>query len=224
MVKLRHEDSSESCCLGVMGRVSVSALAMILSIVSTPAVAHRLNIFVYPEGDRINLESYFSGGAPCQDSQVKVLNKEGEVVADGKTDTEGKWSFNPGSSTGLKVVVEAGEGHRAEYRLTADDYPEGLAENLAEEATASAPVAAETGTETFPAQTAPGGAALSATEVEHIVDKVLERKLAPIRRSMAKAAIHEPGFTEILGGIGYIIGLFGLGAYFMARSKSKNGN
>ncbi len=53
--------------------------------------------------------------------------------------------------------------------------------------------------------------------------KQMSRDLRQIKRELAqiKNAIEEPGPSEILGGIGYIIGMFGISYYWLARNRSK---
>jgi cobalt/nickel transport system permease protein len=62
--------------------------------------------------------------------------------------------------------------------------------------------------------------------VEQMVEKAVDEKLRPLRREVAalRQAAQRPGVTEILGGIGYIIGLMGLALYFKyRRGKCDNG-
>ncbi len=43
--------------------------------------------------------------------------------------------------------------------------------------------------------------------------RLIKREIAVLKESISK-----PGITEIIGGIGYILGLFGIGYYIHARS------
>jgi nickel transport protein len=51
------------------------------------------------------------------------------------------------------------------------------------------------------------------------VEKALDQKLRPLIKMMAESTRAGPSASDIFGGIGYIIGLVGVGAYFNARGK-----
>ena len=53
--------------------------------------------------------------------------------------------------------------------------------------------------------------------VEAVVEGVVKRELEPVKRMLADMSQPGPSVTEILGGIGYIFGLFGVAAYFKSR-------
>ena len=50
-----------------------------------------------------------------------------------------------------------------------------------------------------------------------IVNAALDAKLGPIRRDLAAQVNAGPGIQEIIGGIGWILGLVGIGLYFKGR-------
>jgi len=59
--------------------------------------------------------------------------------------------------------------------------------------------------------------ALSRKDVEAIVDAALDRHLAPLRRALAAGNGAEPSLRDIVGGLGWIMGLVGIGLYFSRR-------
>jgi nickel transport protein len=65
---------------------------------------------------------------------------------------------------------------------------------------------------------------ISESEIEAIVERVVDRKLKPMERMLIKLQERsgKPGTTEIVGGIGYIIGILGIIAYFKAKRIKKN--
>jgi len=67
-----------------------------------------------------------------------------------------------------------------------------------------------------PAATAPLPAGL-----DKALEKVLDKKLAPILRSLAEMQEPKIRLTDVLGGLGYIFGLMGVAAYFNSRGKRK---
>jgi nickel transport protein len=58
-------------------------------------------------------------------------------------------------------------------------------------------------------------------QLEVMIDQALDRKLEPMIKLIRSTRKEGPGVTEIIGGIGYIFGLFGLLMYFRSRSRSK---
>ena len=58
-----------------------------------------------------------------------------------------------------------------------------------------------------------------ADEIEQAVEKALDKKLKPVIKMLSESLDRGPTVSEILGGIGYILGLMGVGAYFHYRRK-----
>ncbi len=89
--------------------------------VSTPCMAHRVNLFAWLEGDTVFTESFFSDGTKSIDSRIDVFDPEGEILLTGKTDDNGRFSFKIPEKTDLTIVLNASMGHRVEYILSAGE-------------------------------------------------------------------------------------------------------
>jgi nickel transport protein len=63
---------------------------------------------------------------------------------------------------------------------------------------------------------APTGSPLPAG-IDKALEKILDRKLAPIMRTLAEMQEQKIRLTDVLGGLGYIFGLVGVAAYFKRR-------
>ena len=185
---------------------------------TTPALAHRVLVFAYAEGDTIHTESKFIPSTPVRQGKILVLDqKTGKELLTGQTDDQGKFSFKiPADAVAqkldLKIVVEAAMGHRGEWLLKADSYLSGATPG---KAAAPAPAPA-----TAPAAAAPKAANVEAQALEAALNKALERQLAPIKEMLTDLTVHRTSLTDIIGGIGYILGLCGLGAYFLSKKKN----
>jgi len=175
------------------------------------AWAHRVVVFAWPEGDQIHVESKFSGGKPAQQAAVDVYDASDRKIVSGQTDDQGRFTFTPPAGTGLNIVVNAGTGHRGQWRLN----PEELGQ--APVPTPSAPPAVAQ--PRAPAGQAPCPALDNDIEVK--LSALLDRKLDPIKRDLAYLRRPEPSMRDIFGGIGYILGLVGLAAYLRYRQKLK---
>jgi nickel transport protein len=181
--------------------------------------AHGVYIFGWAEGDQICTDSYFTRTDKVQGGVVKILQND-QVLAEGQTNDQGEACFpRPKVPGDLVLVVEAGEGHRADFNLRAADLPP-----LTEE-TPPAPV--ETGAESpksLPQSTA-RAAAVSLDEVRTIVRDELRVQLSPFSRALAEsqtAGAGPPSLREIVGGLGWILGVFGLVFFLSGRKKVKN--
>jgi len=103
-------------------------LALVICALATPALAHRVMVFAYAEGNTIHTESKFVPNTPCKQGKVIVQDaKTGKDLLTGQTDDQGKFSFPvpaeaKAQKMDLKIVVEAAMGHRGEFLLKADKY------------------------------------------------------------------------------------------------------
>jgi nickel transport protein len=185
--------------------------AVLVLALAAPALAHRVNIFAWAEAGQIHTESKFQGGNMVSGGTVEVRDAATDaLLLSGNTDGEGKWSFPVPAEfrdkkPDLVLVVKAGEGHQGQWKLAAADYLDaGPAP-----AEAAAPAAA-------PAET-PAPAAAPA-DLSKLVDQAVEARLAPLRKQVAELAEPSPGAAEILGGLGF---LMGLGGMVMASRRRK---
>jgi nickel transport protein len=202
--------------LWVQGVVALMALG----VFTAPALAHRVLIFAYAEGDTIHTESKFIPDTPVRQGKIEVLDqKTGKILLTGQTNDQGKFSFKIPAEAAtqkldLNIVVEAAMGHRGAWLLKADSYLIGAAPG---KAAARAPVPA-----TAPAAPEAKAANVDQQALEAAVNKALERQLAPIKEMLTELTIRRTSLPDILGGIGYILGLFGLWAYFQSRGKKNS--
>ena len=171
-----------------------------------PALAHKVTIFAWVEGDTVFSESKFSGGKKAVNAPVAIFDGDGKKLLEGKTDNNGEFSFKVPKVTDLRIVLNAAMGHKAEWMISASEIRE--ANPIVEKKSASEP-------------SGPISVGLSKEEVRKIVEDSLDKKLRPILRMMTESKNTQPSFTEIIGGIGYIFGLFGIALFFKNRSKKR---
>jgi nickel transport protein len=188
----------------------ISALGIIASLTLTSKVwAHKVNVFAWVEGDMVFVEGYFPGGKKAQNSLVEVYDSTGAKLLEGRTNQKGEFSFKIPRKEDLKIVLTAGMGHKNDFTLKADDL--GGSEPASDEAVqkATEKVAASSST------TADLG------QLQVMIDQALDRKLEPVIKLIRRTRKEGPGVTEIIGGIGYIFGLFGLVMYFKSKKERK---
>jgi len=79
--------------------------------------AHRVIVFAWVEGDTVYVESKFNGGKKVKAGKIVVTDPGGNELVKGTTNAKGEFSFKVPKKTDLKIVLLAGEGHRAEWTL-----------------------------------------------------------------------------------------------------------
>jgi nickel transport protein len=178
--------------------------SILIMSTSLPVLAHKVIIFAWVEGDTVFTESKFSDGKKAINSQVLVFDKEGTQLLEGKTNNKGEFSFRIPKLTDLRIVLNAGMGHKAEWRIPESEIKE--AGGVSDEKRAGK-------------SSRPIDAALSKQEIKDLIEESLDRKLRPIMKMMAEAQSKGSSVTEIVGGIGYIFGILGVALYFRNRGK-----
>ena len=210
-------------------------LLLFYSVLVQSSYAHKVNIFAYAENGRIHAEGYFVDGSKCKNAQVDVIDKKtGEKLFEGKTDNNGQFLFDIPRVTTLQLILHAGTGHQNEYILYEEELREAIsetAENKKKEQKVKQTKergyeVSETVPESKPKQrekpvSVQHGMNTMSHDMEESIEKIVDRKLKPVMKVLMtlQEKSEKPGITEILGGIGYIIGILGVIAYFKGRSK-----
>lgn len=208
---------------------AIGALVSVVLVMALPGLAHRVLVFAVAEGEKIKVEAKFVPDTPVRQGTVRVLEAEaGRELLTGTTDEQGKFSFPiPAEARekrlNLRIVVEAAMGHRGEWLLKADTYlppaaAAGQAPPPAAGTSALAPAAAPAPGP--PAATRPAPAVPDTEALEAAMNRALERQLAPVKEMLAELSQRRTTLPDVLGGIGYIVGFFGLWAYFQSRRRS----
>ena len=206
-------------------RLFIAALALFfLTIASGPAAAHRVNVFAYVDGDVIHVECSFSRSQKVRQGRVEVYDAvDGEMLVSGDTDDTGVFRFPvpPKARQGgrdLRIRLVAGEGHQNEWTVAADEFAAVPSAAPVTSAPAVTPAAVSSASAAPAAMvSAVPATGLTAAEVERIVNAALDARLAPIKRMLAEQSESGPGLRDIVGGLGWILGLAGLAAYFRRR-------
>ncbi|MDI6775727.1 MAG: hypothetical protein QMD03_00555 [Syntrophales bacterium] len=225
-------------------RIRSLIFCLVLSIcylMPVSAHAHKVNIYAYAEDGMIHSESYFVDGTKCKNSLIEVFDERaGTRLLEGKTDENGKFSFKIPKVTSLKLVLHASMGHQNEYTLSEDEVREAMGEGQRPQG-ARQSKETKTGKETSKSSSQPErvstksrgkmdrevtdiGRGMSESEMEALMERVIDRKLKPVIGMLVKLRENneKPGFTEIVGGIGYIVGLMGVAMYLKRRFKERN--
>lgn len=190
----------------------IRAMLLILTLAALPlpAMAHKVIFAVFKSGDAIEGELGFSNGDMAPDARIEVFSDTGEVLGEAVTDADGFFLFTPTQPVRHVFKANLGAGHIAETDMSAEDVADilGVAAIASETIAAPTPATANTGTVI---------ASLSAEERLAIAEAVRD-EIRPLRREIA-AYREKNDLQTVLGGIGYIMGLFGLYFYIAARRR-----
>ncbi|MCG8641250.1 MAG: hypothetical protein MI862_16070 [Desulfobacterales bacterium] len=200
-----------------------AVLAASLFMAGGQALAHKFIVTAWAEEGSVFLEAGFSNGDMAHGADIIVFDDADNRLLTAKTDDQGTASFKIPKKTELKIIVNAGMGHQDEATVSLDEIEEAFAVDAA-----PAAETATAGTETVSSKPQAAAyaqpaaiAGVSAEEIQRIVDKSLDKKLKPLMRKLSEKNDSSPSFNDIIGGIGYILGLVGLGTYFNYRRKKQ---
>ena len=219
--------------------------AIVSSLASPPASAHALRVFAQLEGGRIIGVASFSDQSPASGVFIDVFgDASGDVPAgvalgEAVAGADGRFAVAVPPREGYRVVAEGDEGHRVEIVVAGRAVAAAVASpGMPTIATASgasgASGAGSTGedplAEAKPHPAAPGVAlpsgdaapvagmpGVSAAELEHF-NTALRTLREDIHRLEQRVRVQ-----DVVGGIGYILGVFGLAAWFMSRRRHGSG-
>ena len=102
----------------------IFTLFITLTIVGLPTLghAHKVSVFAWVEGDNVVVEGKLGGGKRAKQGKVYVYNGEDHLILETELATDGKAKFPlKDYQTGLKIVVDIGEGHQSFWILTPND-------------------------------------------------------------------------------------------------------
>lgn len=98
------------------------ALAAILALPGIVA-AHALGLEAKLREGRVHVEGYFDDDTAAAGARVWVEDALKKKVTEGVMDDRGRWSFPAPAPGRYRVVVDAGDGHRASAHVTIPGTP-----------------------------------------------------------------------------------------------------
>jgi len=203
-----------------MARLAAWATLALAMVFAAPASAHKLKVFATAVGDEIEGSVYFVGSGPAPGANVSIDIGDGSPLTPLLTDVEGKFRFTAVRRADHVISVETGDGHSAQTIVAADDLPSSLPTST--NAGTTAGTIADSAT--LVAAPAPR-AALFATAtdeaaLEELVTKAVAQQIRPLREQL-NAYEDQVRLRDIVGGIGYIVGLAGLAMWLRRRQQDR---
>ncbi|MDR2199599.1 MAG: hypothetical protein LBR53_09135 [Deltaproteobacteria bacterium] len=198
-------------------------LLLILELNPAPLSAHAVYTFAYAEGDQICTMSYFSSQKDrVRNGEISMHASDKTLIESARTDSEGNHCFDSPAEPGdLYFVIEAGQGHRAEFKLPAAERPDAkppsgqtAAETKPRESgdpPSSASSSSSSSASPASGLAASAAAGADAQEIRTIVREEVRSQVAPLARLLTeKFNDQSPTLRDVVGGLGWILGLFGV--------------
>ena len=167
-----------------------------LLLINSNLFSHRVNIFCDLNGLTIEGEAYYSNGKSVCNGNITVFDKDKKVIGNGKTNKSGNFYIYVGKKYEFyKVFLNAGMGHSSKQVITVSNKKE--VDNKKNK-----------------------------TELKNIgINKkelkiLIEKKIKPLKsriRELEKKII-EPDIVSIIGGIGWLVGIFSM--LYIVRKKN----
>jgi len=182
---------------------------------ATPAAAHKLNVFAFAEGKTIRGEVYFRGRVPARNAKLTAFGPAGEKLAETTSDERGEFSFEARFHCDHRLVADSGDGHGTEFTVSAGELPDSLPLCQGHSGTAGgqSPQAAP------PPDAAHTPLAIPKDEeLKELIEVAVGKQVVALRRQLDRYE-QRTRLRDILGGIGYILGLVGLAYYFLGLRK-----
>ena len=168
-------------------------IVALLLLSGAMAHAHKVVTFYYVSGSTIEGQVGFSNGdtAPVG-TAIDVLDK-GEKITTIQTGADGLFSYSVDTPKPLTFYADMGAGHVAQIKVTLADFGLTGSESLKR----SEPIL------------------MDAAQLE----KALIKHIVPLRKDI-KALSEKRRLMDIVGGLGFILGLFGCFAWYRSRQGS----
>lgn len=187
-----------------MRRLVVSLISACLLSFSPVSHGHKVIFDVFASAGVMEGELGFSNGDMAVNARIEVFDQSGALIGSVDTDAEGFFIYTPSKGVDHYFRADLGAGHVGEVMVSATEFAQDAGLSVEASLLPASPTAV--------------------TEVGQASDvaaKDLAKLSAEVRqlRKELRAYKDSNDLQSILGGIGYIVGIFGLLFYLAARRK-----
>lgn len=185
------------------------ALIFFITLIFTPSTLHAHNVVAgaYVNGMIIEGEIGLSNGETALPGVlVEVFDLNDKKIGETQIEADGLFTFTATTAQQHILKANLGAGHVAEIIVEAEEFA--TAQTLVKPTTKKAA--------TLPASAATG---ISATELEAIVRKAVAQQVKPLQKEL-RAYKEKVMLRDITGGLGFILGIFGIAAWMATRKQN----
>ncbi len=181
---------------------ALAALVVLLS--SEVAFAHKTTVFAHAHGNEIHGEVLADGDTPLGGAKIAAFSPSGETLGETVADDRGQFTLKVTERCDWKIVASA-DGHQASYTVPMDELSSDLP-------------AGPTTDHDHPDDDAHTHDDELETPAES--NEELHRQVTALRQDIERLR-KELRWQDIIGGVGYILGLMGVTFYFLGVRRSE---
>ncbi len=202
-------------------KTNLICLVFITLFLFLPAVshAHRVNVFAWFNGEKVVGKAYYSNGRPAEHAKIEIIGTRTGSRLSCITDEKGGFSFKPPGKDTYRLILHAGQGHRATtlVNVRIDEQTKNQ-DNSHNKGKGLSKLQGNGG---FSSVEGVSKDTSSCKDIEKAVDKVLKVRLQPVYKAIEDMAISQSRVKvkDVVSGLGYIIGIMGIWAYMSSRRK-----
>jgi nickel transport protein len=210
----------------------IALLTFVLALLAAdPARAHKLKVFATASGARIDGTVYFVGGSPARGARIVMQAPDGTPLAILHADEHGRFATTAAARVDHVIIIDAGDGHSGRFTVPGEDLPATLPTGLPAAAgavpagvVADDPPASPTPPPVEPdsATAAPPPNAPDATALQEMIEAAVARQVRPLREQL-NAYEDQVRLRDVLGGLGFVLGLAGLAVWLRTRRAERPG-
>jgi len=163
--------------------------------------AHALSVNAFYESGELYIESMFGNGKACKGCGFVVKNKDIEVLK-GDLDENGLFEREIALKAPITINIDGGMGHQAEMTIEASD----IEQEVEEKSVATTPTVSKESLSNIDEET-----------LRKIIKSELNKQNAKIETLIEK---NKSTTEQMLMGLGYILGIFGLWQLFARKKES----
>lgn len=204
-------------------RIMPGVLAFMFMLLLCPqASAHSIRCFASADGATISGYAWFGGGKRVLNVPYRAEAPDGTVLQQGQTNDNGEFSFTVKVRCDILVVVDAGSGHVARFTVKAASLPASLPEygKAADAAQVSAPAPAVAKESDTAEAGAVAAAPVAEAELARLIAREVRAQIEPLRGDLEEYK-EAQGMRDIIGGIGYLVGVCGIAFYFLGVRRQE---
>jgi len=205
------------------------SLSILLLLAATPTLAHRLQVFATVDGSLIAGTVHSGGWGTAAGTHILIQDASGETLAEITPAEDGNFSYKAREPMDHLIVADSGDGHRAAWRISASElavgfpmreveHPHDNSQSHDHRMQAADPTAIDGENPTPHPYLSP----TLDPALETTIGRVLARQIIPLRQEL-NAERQRLRLQDILGGIGYIVGLAGLALWWRSGRSGKHG-
>ncbi|MFH1803634.1 MAG: hypothetical protein ABID63_01960 [Pseudomonadota bacterium] len=206
-------------------RYVVFLLAALVALSPQAGWAHSFHVFALGDGDIIEGYAYFGGGGRPRNAGIEVMDANGTVLFQGSTNNDGEFLYQVDQRQDYIIRADTHDGHVAEYEVAADELSDSLPAAKADIPAIITSLITETAkpTPTVASPPAPtsgtshsGMVMLDQDQLADLISSAVAKQVRPLREQLVSYE-DKVRFSDILGGIGFIVGIFGAFVWWRSR-------